>query len=836
MIGQSIAHYNILEKLGSGGMGEVYLAEDMKLDRKVALKFLPDSLTQDPEARERLLREAKATSRLNHPNILTVYSVEQHDGRDYIVMEYIDGYPLDEFCKMHELPLRDLLGLTLQIGEGLLKAHESGIVHRDIKPTNILIDADRRARLLDFGLATFAGAVRLTQAGSTLGTAAYMSPEQAMSRDCDHRSDLFSLGVVLYEMIIGRLPFRGDHSAALIYAIVNEQPEPLVRYKTDVPDELQRVVAKCLAKRPEERYQSAADLVADLRSLRRDSESQPVRTIATTSTRKMLAVLPFENLGPADDEYFADGITEEIISRLAAVKELGVISRTSVMQYKDTRKPLREIGAELGADHILEGTVRWGKSRDGSSRVRITPQLIKVADDTHLWSDRYDRVLEDIFDVQTDIAEHVIEQLNITLIAPERAAIHIRPTDNLDAYHAYLRGREYMNRASYLERDFQLSVEMFNRAVQLDPNFAVAWADLSKAHSEMYHHGYDQSDARRDQSKQAMEKAEQLQPDGMETNFAKGLYYYRCHRDYTAALDEFERALSMTPNSAYLWLSIGGVRRRMGEFVTGLECLRRAFELDPLSRTILSEIGVTLTCLRRYEEADRCFQRSMEMAPDQTIAYVFHASNHLAWNGDLDSARKALESIPRDKAGDVHLFFFLYRQLLFERRFSDALEFVETLKSELLGTQPWAMAKSQLRGFCLRRLGQDKDAEQAYRTAIPQLESAIEANPDDFRLYSSLGLVYADLSDRSRAIENGERAVSLCSAAPDAIRDRVVQYQLATVCSAVGELDRACDVLEEIVSVPSWFSRKYIQLDPALDQLHGHSRFASIIAQDERVF
>jgi non-specific serine/threonine protein kinase len=836
MIGETVSHYKITHKLGAGGMGEVFLAEDTTLARRVALKFLPDSLSGVDEARQRFMREAQAAAALNHQNIVTIYEVAEHDGRPFFAMEHVDGKSLRDYCTEDKRTLDQLLVLAEQIGEGLNKAHQAGIIHRDLKPGNILINTDGNAKIVDFGLAQVRGAARLTQTGSTLGTASYMSPEQAQGLPVDHRSDIFSFGAVVYEMLAGQAAFAGEHDAAIVYAIVHEEPAPLARYRPDIPDDIARLVSRCMAKTPEDRYQSAADLVADLRRLRRVSDSRSVPVAEPASTRKMLAVLPFENLGPTEDEYFADGITEEIISRLAAVKELGVISRTSVMQYKGTRKPMREIGSELGADHILEGTVRWGKSKGGGSRVRITPQLIKVADDTHLWSDRYDRELEDIFEVQSEIAEQVIEQLNVTLVAPERAAINARPTENLEAYNAYLRGKEYANRPSYVRRNFELALQMFARAAELDHKFALAWAGLGLAHSDIYHHGYDRTDDRKGQAEQAVARALELQPDTAEVRLAHGLFLYRCHSDYDGALEEFERASASAPNSSELWLYIGAVRRRRGQFVEGLECLERAYELDPLSSTLPSEIGGTLTMLHRFEQADRCFERIIATAPDQVLAYLFRCNNFISWKGDLEAAREALEKLPRETANDPNVLFFLHRQLLFERRFAEALRLVDSTRLEMMVTQMRVDPKPLLRAQILSLLGKGDESRAAHQTALHILQEAIQARAGDSRYHMALGRTYAGLDRKDEAIASGQRATELLPVSRDAIQGTMALYEMAAIYVGVDEPGRACELLEQILSRPSWFTRTFVQLDPRLAPLRGYPRFETLMAQEEMAF
>ena len=540
--GTMVSHYRIVEKIGAGGMGEVYLAEDTELNRKVALKFLPPDLCRDADCRARFKREAQAAAKLSHPNIVTIYEVAEFHDRPYIVMEYLPGKSLKEIIRSGDMPLGKAIDLAVQIGEGLDAAHRAGVVHRDVKPANIVIGDDGRARILDFGLATIRGTERLTQTGSTVGTLGYMSPEQTRGEEVDQRSDIFSFGVILYEMITGRLPFHGEHEAAILYAIGYEEPEPLARYKTGVPDELQRIVSKTLAKSKDERYQHTDDLLADLRTFskqglpstaekpRRDLWNRYVVSSAAAvilviagywviktyvlpsggkpePQRKMLAVLPFENLGSPDDEYFADGITDEITGKLATIRDLGVISRTSTMLYKRSTKSLRDIAKELGVDFILEGTILWDK-RDDISRVRILPQLIRVSDDTHLWAETFQRPLTDIFALQADIASRIVEAMNVTLLGAERAALESMPTRNMDAYQAYLRGMNYRQEPDFASRKNSLSaLRMFQRAVELDSTFALAFAQLAYVHAGMYHYGHDPTAERLALAKAATDRA-----------------------------------------------------------------------------------------------------------------------------------------------------------------------------------------------------------------------------------------------------------------------------------------------------------------------------------------
>jgi TolB-like protein/predicted Ser/Thr protein kinase len=559
LIGQTISRYRILEKLGAGGMGEVYLAEDTELRRKVALKVLPEEMASDPERLERFKREARAVAALNHPNIVTIYSVEEVEGVHFLTMEMVEGKTLADLVPVQGLQLDRFFELAIPIAEALSVAHEKGITHRDLKPANIMVGDDGRVRVLDFGLAklrpeapadeeeTQLATEVVTREGLAIGTAPYMSPEQVQGKTVDHRSDIFSLGILYYEMATGGRPFKGDSSADLVSSILRDTPDSVTDLKMEMPRHLGRIIRHCLEKDPERRFQAAKDVRNELEGLRREVESGELPPSGTmvaaappaprrrwlpvagaallvvvvagaflftrgkdealapavvpaeptvsqaAAERQMIVVLPFENLGSEEEAYFAAGITEEITGRLGSVRELGVISRKSAQRYADTDKTIQQIGGELGVGYVLEGTVRWASSQDGSSRVRITPQLIRVADDSQLWSNTYDRVIDDIFEVQSDIATQVIDELGITLLEPEQQAVESRPTDNIEAYQAYLRGLEYANHPDFTELNMRLTIEMFQRATELDPSFAQAHAWLSHAQARYYWFGHDLS-------------------------------------------------------------------------------------------------------------------------------------------------------------------------------------------------------------------------------------------------------------------------------------------------------------------------------------------------------
>jgi len=454
MLGEMISHYKVLAKLG-GGMGVVYKAEDTKLKRTVALKFLPTQLTRDEEAKDRFIHEAQAASALDHPNICNIHEIgETEDGQMFIAMACYEGETLkSRIAKGQSRPERsrgmrieEAVDGAIQVGQGLQKAHEKGIVHRDIKPANIIVTNDGVAKILDFGLAKLAGQAKLTKTGSTVGTAAYMSPEQARGLDVDHRTDIWSLGVVLFEMLTGKLPFRGEHEAAMLYSIVHEEPAQVLEHRLDIPVRLALAVSRALQKEPKERYQSARDLMNDLKSV-------SSLAVQLHKQEKSIVVLPFDDLSPdRDQEYFSDGLTEEVISDLSAVRALRVISRSSAMTFKGAKKKIPEIAREVNVQYVLEGSVR----KAGNS-LRLIAQLIDAQNDAHLWAEKYSGTLEDIFDIQEKVSRAIVGALKLKLAPAEEHKMAKRPIEDVRAYERYLKAHAEV---------LKMSGEAVNRAIQ----------------------------------------------------------------------------------------------------------------------------------------------------------------------------------------------------------------------------------------------------------------------------------------------------------------------------------------------------------------------------------
>jgi serine/threonine-protein kinase len=863
MIGSKILHYQVTEKLGEGGMGEVFLAEDTRLHRRVALKFLNQTFREDQDAHDRLVREARAASQLSQANIVAIHAIEETDDHLFIAMEYVEGQSLRELIKSGAVGQDRALDFARQILVALSAAHDKDIVHRDIKSDNIKVTSKGQVKVLDFGLARSVGATEVTRFGSSVGTPAYMSPEQVQGETADHRSDLFSLGVVFFEMLTGHRPFKGKHESALTYSIVNEEPDV-----SDVPAGLQTIMNKLLAKNREQRYQSAADVLTDLDRMRagsapaarptskgrwalpviagvavvamiivaamsvfRDESGGPVPTDGR-SQRIKLVVLPFENLGPTDHEYFADGITEEVTTRLAKISDLGVISRKSAMKYKDSDKSLKDIGTELDVEYALEGTIRWEQSAS-ADRVRINTQLIRVSDDTHLWAERFERVYDQIFELESEIAENVAEALNVTLLAPELAALKEEPTENFEAYDFYLKGRDLYHRAEG-GNDRQLATGMIEKAVQLDSTYSLAHALLARIYTNDYFNNLNPEEPRLQQGRLSALAAQRQNPDGPEGHVAMGYYHYYGSRDYENALREFEVAKSRDPNNADVLQAMGYVQRRQGNWDEAYKNLRRALELEPTSVDLVGAVIRTATFMRRYQDADRYIEHGQTLAPGLPTFGALKAQR-LMLAGDFAAAQAVLDEHAQQfgraagLAVQINLDIYLHNYEDLRERVPD-LGFIER-EFGVADSANYYLIKGL--SYDLEN-GMENESEAArayYDSARAVWQRQLDDRPDDPQTHGLLAQSYAGLRDMDMAFYHAERAVELMPLSKDALTGADMLMIEASIQAAFGDVNKALDTFEFLLSIPSEVTPSTLEHNPLFFRLHDMPRFKDLIRE-----
>ncbi|NUN71184.1 MAG: protein kinase [Bacteroidetes bacterium] len=678
MIGTMITHYHILEKLGEGGMGVVYKAQDTKLDRFVAIKFLPANSSVTAETKARFIQEAKATAALNHPNILSIYEISESDANTFIVLEFIDGQTLKEYIAALDsgsgVPVKQAIEWTERIAQGLAFAHAKDIIHRDIKAENVMLTRSGQLKIMDFGLAKLRSQSSLTRAGSSLGTLSYMSPEQAQGLAADNRSDLWSLGILFFELLTGDLPFKSEHEAGLMYLVVNQDPPMPSELDRRLPESIDNIVTRMLQKEREKRFQTADELLAALTELKSNLESKQ------ESPKKLaIAVMPFSTIGgDKENEYFGDGLMDELIVSLSQLKDFDVISRTNSLQYKNTTKDIRTIGKELGIRYLLEGSVR--KFQDN---LRIAVQFIDVDNGRQLWAESFKGKMEDVFDIQEKVSKQVVEALMVKLSPNERIILTKRSTVNAEAFDCYLRAREFLYRRT--KSSLQFAIHLFQKAIELDTRYAAAYAGLGESYATL-HYDYDTKEIWVEKAIESSLKALMYDSTVAEAYAALAMAYFS-KKSIQEAETAARKAIELGPNIFTGYWVLARICHVMNRDEEAVGLLKRTVELNPDFHTAFGELRMSYERLGQKDKMDEIIQRMLQMFPLYLAKHPDDARSHIHFAIQLAAVGKDDEALTQakkaiDLSPDDPLMF--YNAACVYSRLGRKEEAVETLKKSIM--------------------------------------------------------------------------------------------------------------------------------------------------------
>jgi non-specific serine/threonine protein kinase len=859
MIGRTVAHYQILEQIGGGGMGVVYKARDTRLQRIVALKFLPPSLSTDPDAKSRFIQEAHAASSLQDDNICTIHDINETDeGQLFIVMEHYEGETLKTRIERGRLEITEALHIAIQVTQGLLTAHEKGTIHRDIKPANLFITRTGSAKILDFGLAKLLGQVGLTQAGTTAGTVAYMSPEQLQGSEVDHRSDLWSLGVILYEMVCQRRPFTAEHEAALGYQIMNVDPVAAGEVAPSTPPGVSRVILKLLAKDPSSRYQHAGELLADLQREQKEIEGSGIRPAAAVPDQKRngfrlkppvvallvaglivivggiyflqrngeessavvapaeersgdvdapprIAVLYLESLGSSEEgEFFAAGMTEDIITEISNIRGVLVLSRHDVMPYREKQLGIKTIGQELGVDYVLEGSVRRQ-----ADQLRVTVQMIRVEDGFHAWAERYDREMKDVFKVQSEIARSVASALEIALTEEEQRTLEIEPTENLEAYDLFLRGRELREKRSF--EDNKEAEKLLRRAIDLDKNYGLAYAGLASVYLQRFDWGFSTDTKWLEEGKILIDKAYSLDSTSVFVHREYGIYY-RLAPDEEKCVYWLRRAINLKPNDYMPHYGLGVAYSAFGRHEEAVKELNEALRLRPDHPESYRFLARSAFASGNREESDRYIKKGLELS-ENSAHMLDDAARLAARAGKFEVAESYLRRAIEKKPGTHRHTGMLGMVQLFNGEVDTA---IENLRAGVTGTG--SLYYQYYLGWAYRLAGRELEAGEAFRNSLRRATDL-----DTYKRQAYFVLMVRQTVDPAHQF--GDELMDLAKKEIVGMDSTDRSYYLAAINTLAGNEKEGVDHLIDFLD-SSVFAPRYVLSDPVFLSLKENPRLS----------